>query len=130
MATKKRVFISFDFDHDEAQKHLLVGQSKNPDSPFSFSDWSSKEHLTGDWKSKIKAKLAYVDVGCVLCGKHMSTANGVDREVELMQELGIPYFLLAAYSDNTCHKPKTAKSGDKLYKWTWDNLKLLVGGGR
>lgn len=87
MATKKRVFISFDYDHDEGQKHLLVGQAKNPDSPFDFSDWSSKEHLTGDWKVKIKDKLAYVDVGCVLCGKRMTTANGVDREIEMFREL-------------------------------------------
>jgi hypothetical protein len=126
---KKRVFISFDYDHDEGQKHLLVGQAKNPDSPFDFSDWSSKEHLTGDWKAKINAKLAYVDVGCVLCGKHMTTANGVDREIEMFRELGIPYFLLAAYTEG-CVKPKAAKASDSVYKWTWENLKALVGGGR
>lgn len=130
MTTKKRMFISFDFDHDEGQKHLLVGQSKNPDSPFDFSDWSSKEHLTGDWKAKIRAKLSRVEVGCVLCGKHMATANGVDREIEMLQELRIPYFLLAAYSGGGCVKPKLAKASDKIYDWTWPNLKLLVGGNR
>jgi hypothetical protein len=29
---KKRVFISFDYDHDEALKNLLVGQSRNADT--------------------------------------------------------------------------------------------------
>lgn len=130
MVTKKRVFISFDFDHDEGQKHLLVGQAKHPDSPFDFSDWSSKEHLTGDWKSKIKAKLAYVNVGCVLCGHSTASATGVDHEIEMLRELGIPYFLLAAYSDGKCVKPRAAAASDKLYKWSWDNLKKLVGGGR
>jgi hypothetical protein len=130
LATKKRVFISFDYDHDESVKHLLVGQARNPDSPFDFSDWSSKEHLSGDWKAKIKTKLAFVDVGCVLCGKHMKSANGVDREIEMFQELGIPYFLLEAYSDGGCHKPKAAKPNESLYRWTWPNLKSLVGGGR
>jgi hypothetical protein len=127
---KTRVFISFDFDHDEGQKHLLVGQSKHPDSPFDLADWSSKEHLTGDWKAKIKAKLAYVDVVCVLCGKHMHTATGVAHEVEMAQELGKPYFLLAAYSGGGCNKPATAKASDKVYDWTWDNLKKLIGGAR
>ena len=61
---KTRVFISFDYDNDARQKDLLVGQSKHPDTDFEFADWSSKEHLTGDWKAKIKAKLAYVDVVC------------------------------------------------------------------
>jgi hypothetical protein len=27
-------------------------------------------------------------------------------------------------------KPKAAKNTDKMYKWTWDNLKTLIGGGR
>ncbi|WP_314241816.1 hypothetical protein [Streptomyces sp. DSM 40907] len=30
----------------------------------------------------------------------------------------------------TGKKPTTAKAGDKVYRWTWDNLKILVGGGR
>ncbi len=127
---KTRVFISFDFDHDEGQKHLLVGQAKNPDSPFELADWSSKEHLTGDWKAKIKAKMANVDVVCVLCGKNMATATGVSHEIAIAQELNKPYFLLAAYSSGGCTRPTGAKLTDKIYDWTWDNLKRLIGGAR
>ena len=36
--TTKRVFISFDFDHDEELRDALVGQAKNPQSPFSIAD--------------------------------------------------------------------------------------------
>lgn len=50
---KTRVFTSFDFDHDEDLRNLLVGQAKNPDSPFELSDWSVKDHMTGDWKAKV-----------------------------------------------------------------------------
>ena len=39
----KRVFISFDYDYDENLRILLVGQARNPDSPFTISDWSVKE---------------------------------------------------------------------------------------
>ena len=35
---KKRAFISFDYDHDEELKQALIGQAKNPDSPFSIND--------------------------------------------------------------------------------------------
>ena len=80
---KTRVFISFDYDNDARQKDLLVGQSKHPDTDFEFADWSSKEHLTGDWKAKIRAKLAYMDVVCVLCGKNMPSATGVAHEVTI-----------------------------------------------
>lgn len=128
--TKKRIFISFDYDHDEGQKHLLVGQSKLADSPFDLADWSSKEHLTGDWEEKIKAKLAYVDIVCVLCGRHMASATGVTHELSMAKELGKAYFLLGAYSEGNMTKPSTAASTDKIYRSTWPNLKALIGGGR
>ena len=40
---KTPVFISFDYDHDQDLKTLLVGQANNPDSPFEIADWSVKE---------------------------------------------------------------------------------------
>ena len=33
---KKRTFISFDYDHDNDLKILLVGQAKREDSPFAI----------------------------------------------------------------------------------------------
>ena len=56
MANKKRVFISFDYDHDEGAKIMLAGQAKLSDSPFDFKDSSVKEHLTGDWKDKVRRR--------------------------------------------------------------------------
>ena len=44
------VFISFDYDHDLDCKNLLVGQAKNPDSPFEIADWSVKK-ASPDWKA-------------------------------------------------------------------------------
>ena len=66
----KRVFISFDYDHDADLKNLLVGQSRNPDSPFEISDRSVKEGLTGDWKKKVREKITKVDVVTVICGEY------------------------------------------------------------
>ena len=43
---KKRVFISFDYDNDSDLKTLLVGQAKNPDSPFEITDMSIKETIS------------------------------------------------------------------------------------
>lgn len=127
---KTKVFISFDYDHDDSLKTLLVGQSKNPDSPFELADWSIKEHIDDNWKAKARTRIKSVDVVCVICGEHTSSATGVSAEVTIAQEEGVDYFLLAGYSDKTCVKPKAAKSGDKVYNWTWNNLKVLVGGGR
>jgi len=125
---KSRVFISFDYDNDKGIKELLVGQAKNSDTPFEIADWSIKDHLTGDWKEKARAKIKKTDQVVVLCGQN--NATGVNAEVKLAQEENIPYFLLKGYKDKKCVPPKTAKSTDKMYNWTWDNLKKLIGGAR
>ena len=127
---KNRVFISFDYDHDETLKTFLVGQSKNEDSPFELTDWSIKEPINGDWKAKARTRIKSVDVVAVICGLHTDTATGVSAEITIAQKENVPYFLLAGYADKNCVKPKAAKSTDKLYKWTWENLKTLIGGGR
>lgn len=41
----RRAFISFDFDHNEREKNLFVGQGKHPDMSWEIADWSSKEAL-------------------------------------------------------------------------------------
>lgn len=128
--SKKRAFISFDYDNDEGAKIMLAGQAKFQDSPFEFKDNSVKNHLLGDWKEKVRRRMDNVDVVIVLCGTKTHTATGVEAELEIAKEKSKPYFLLAAYPDKTCTKPKNALSTDKVYNWTWDNLKLLIGGSR
>lgn len=128
MAT--RLFISYDYDNDATLKEFLVGQSKNDDSPFEFADASVKYHLTGDWEEKVKGRIKNADQVAVLCGLNTHTATGVATEVEIAQGVGKPYFLLAGYKDAANTKPTTALSTDKLYKWTWDNLKTLIAGNR
>ena len=126
----KRVFTSFDFDHDQDLRNLLVGQSKNPDSPFEMVDESIKEPMTGDWKEKVRRQIRKCDLVVVICGEYTDAAAGVSAELTITQEEKIPYFLLCGRSDKTCKKPKSALDSDKIYKWTWDNLKALIGGAR
>ncbi len=127
---KQRIFISFDYDNDEDIKIMLAGQANLPDSPFDFTDASVKEHLTGDWKEKVKSRFKNCDQIIILCGTLTHTADGVSAELEIAKEIGIPYFLLWGYKDKTCTRPKSASGNDKIYNWTWDNLKSLIGGAR
>ena len=127
---KVRTFISFDFDHDEDLRNLLVGQSKNEDSPFEIADWSLKEPLDGNWKEKIKPRIKSCHQVIVICGEHTNNAQGINHEIEVSQEEEKPYFLLYGRSGKTCKKPTAAKPNDKIYGWTWENLKKLIHGGR
>lgn len=127
---KTRTFVSFDYDHDSDLKTLLVGQAKHLDSPFKITDMSIKETISEDWKKKARTRIKGCDVVVVICGKHTDTAAGVSAELKIAQEESVSYFLLKGRSNETCVKPKAAKSTDKIYKWTWDNLKKLIGGSR
>jgi len=126
----KRAFISFDFEHDEDLRNLLVGQAKNPDSPFSISDWSIKEPLTGNWKEKVRERIRKTDLTIVICGEWTHTASGVAEELKITREEGKPYFLLWGRSGKACTKPTSALPSDNIYRWTWDDLKALIGGAR
>ena len=128
--SKVRVFISFDFDHDEDLRNLLMGQSLNPDSPFEMANWSVKEPMTGDWKAKVRSKIKRVRQMIVICGEHTDEAAGVSAEITIAQEERIPYCLLAGRRDKTNKKPRAARASDKIYNWTWDNLKALIRGAR
>lgn len=127
---RKRAFISFDFDHDEDLRNLLAGQAKNPDTPFDLVDRSLKEPMTGDWKDKVRARMRNVDLIIILCGEYTDSAAGVSAELAIARELGKPYFLLKGRANKTCKWPNSAATTDKMYDWTWENLKLLIGGAR
>ena len=127
---KTKVFISFDYDHDEELKMALVGQSKNPDSPFSINDMSIKEAIDSNWKTYARKRIRQCDVVVVICGRYTNTATGVSAELTIAQEEGVPYFLLCGRADENVVKPRGAYASDKIYKWTWPNLKALIGGAR
>ena len=127
---KKRTFISFDYDHDVDLKNLLAGQAKNEDSPFEITDLSIKEAISHDWKEHARRRIKGCDCVCVICGEFTDKANGVSAEVKIAQEEDVPYFLLWGRSDKKCKKPLAAYSSDKMYRWTWDNLKALFNGKR
>jgi hypothetical protein len=122
-----KVLISYDYDHDLDIKNALVAQSRLDDSPFSIEDWSVKEE-SNTWRADAQSRISRSGLVIVLCGKNMATASGVNVEIGLAKEVGTDFILLAGRgSDST--RP-TAASANKLYDWTWPNLKLLLAGSR
>jgi hypothetical protein len=124
----QRAFISFDYDNDVRLKDLLVGQSKNPDSPFEVHDWSIKV-ASSTWREDARRCIRASGLVIVLCGRYAHLANGVGIELGIAQQEQAPYFLVAGYQSGST-RPTTAHPADTLYEWTWPNLKKLVGGAR
>ena len=93
--------------------------------------WDSYDKtISEDWKSNARRRIKGCDVVVVICGKCTDSATGVSAELRIAQDENIPYFLLGGRSGEVCVKPTAAKESDKVYKWTWDNLKRLIGGAR
>ena len=79
---KKRIFISFDYDHDKNYRYLLTALSENAGSDISFDDRTPSEIDTDD-VSKIKAvltrKIGEATHTLVIIGKHANSYHK-DRE--------------------------------------------------
>lgn len=124
----KRAFISFDFDNDEFLRNAIVGQAKNDDSPFEIADWSVKKPFPQmSWEQRVYEKICQCDVVIVMVGERTYLCEGVLKEIQMAIKAGIPFFGIYGYADKNCTKPYGL---DKLYKWTWDNVKALIDGAR
>ena len=127
---KVKAFISFDYDHDLELKNALVAQSELDDSPFEINDVSIKQAIDTNWKKYAREKIKESDVVIFICGKYTNTAKGVTAEMSITLEENANYFLLCGRNDGIIKKPSNSKKEDKVYKWTWDNLKKLINGAR
>jgi nucleoside 2-deoxyribosyltransferase len=122
--TKKKVFISFDFDQDKALKDLLIGQSHNPEFPFDVTDSSLKEAAPEKgWEEKAAHRIRKADQVIVLLGPTTYLASGVLKEVGLAREHGKKIVQLIGHKGG--HYKRVPGAG-RLYRWTWDNLKKII----
>lgn len=120
---RKRVFVSFDFDHDRVLKEFIIGQSKLPDSPFEVSDWSMKEAARqGNWEQEARTRIGQSDLVVVMLGKSTHNAHGVLKEVKIARACGKPIVQIVGYTD--IDPEPVADAGRKLL-WNWENLKTL-----
>ena len=118
----KRVFVSFDYDNDLGLKNLLVGQSRNSDSPFEVIDWSLKEAAPQkDWQQKALERIKRSDIVLVLVGSTTYRAPGVLKEVRMAQNEGVKRVQVTNLTN--AHRVEDAGT---LYKWTWENLKNIL----
>ncbi|MCY4414725.1 MAG: TIR domain-containing protein [Chloroflexi bacterium] len=126
----KRVFISFDYDHDNDLRGNLVAQAKNPESPFSIEDWSVQHQIDENWRWEVRERIRRSDLTIVICGEHTHDAPGVAAEVTIAREERKPHFLLKGRRRKTCTKPAMTLSADEMHKWTWKNLTRLIAEAR
>lgn len=122
-----RAFISFDFDHDEDQKILFVGQCKNSSTPFSVQDWSSKTALPQDeWKKLIEDKINHSNMVIVLVGKYMKTATGIAAEIKMAQRNNVPIFGVYVGGADAFSNLPEGLPRHRTIKWTWSGISTMI----
>ncbi len=124
---KPRAFISFDFDNNENEKNLFVGQGKNPDTPWEIADWSSKEALAqSKWEESIKDKVSRCNMAIVLVGKRMVSATGVAKEIKMAKQQDVPVFGVYVDGANTQSTLPEGLARNRTIAWTWPNVAAAV----
>jgi hypothetical protein len=121
--TNPRAFISFDFDHNETEKNLFVGQSKNSRTPFSIEDWSSKSSLPQkQWEQLIADKIKKCNILIVLVGKTMASATGVAKEIAFAKATDVPVFGVYVGGANTTSNLPDGLPRNRTISWEWDKI--------
>lgn len=118
-----RAFISFDYDHNENEKHLFIGQSKNSKSPFSIEDWSSKASLPQPrWEALIKEKINKCHMLIVLVGQKTASATGVTKEIAMAKAQNIPFFGIYVERVSLLNPLPTGLESNRIIPWDWDKI--------
>lgn len=122
-----RAFISFDFDHDETEKNLFVGQSKNSKTPFSIEDWSSKSSLPQpEWEELIKGKINKCNMLIVLSGQTMASATGVSKEITMAKDRDVPVFGVYVDGANSSSNLPKGLARNRTTSWNWDDIASAI----
>ena len=123
---KKRVFLSFDYDNDNELKNLMIGQARLPDSPFELINFSLKEAAPEwQWEAKAKRAINMSDLVIVIVGRSTYRASGVLKEVRMTRGMNKPIVQMIGRAGES--HPAVPDAG-RLYAWSWENLKNLLGG--
>lgn len=118
-----RAFISFDYDHNETEKRLFVGQNKNSKTPFSIQDWSAKSSMPqSKWEEIVEEKIKKTNMLIVLVGKYMASATGVKKEIKMAKDNNVPMFgVYVGGADSNSNLPE-GLARSRVVKWDWDKI--------
>jgi hypothetical protein len=123
-----RVFLSFDFDHDETSKTLFAGQGKqNSPTPYTLADWSSKATLPEpQWEAIVKSKINQCHLMIVLVGKNMATASGVVKEIAMAKSQNVPSFGVYVNGAGSTTTLPAGLARNRVITWTWPGVSAAI----
>ena len=125
MAVKNRVFVSFAIE-DKWAKDYLVGQAKNGNSPFDFTNMSLSEPFDEKWKTQCRERIKQCDGMIAFVSKNTAKADGAIWEVKTSKQEGIPVIAVYTTTDNRPATLPSEYNGVSKVDWTWSNIKSFL----
>ena len=132
---KKRIFISFDYEHDKNYRYLLIALAKNPRSDIVFTDVTPEEiqsYDIGRIKAALSQRIKEATHTLVIIGKHANSYHP-DRdeigernwqwwEINKSDEEGKGFIAVKIESSNESPKPIYGKGATWANSFTVDSI--------
>ncbi|MBC2692757.1 TIR domain-containing protein [Pseudomonas kielensis] len=118
-----RAFISFDVDNNSTHKLLFAGQASNSKTPFKHEDWSAKSPMPqAKWEAIVREKINKTHLLIVLVGRHMATATGVVKEIEMARSQNVPVFGVYVDGADSNSTLPAGLNRNRVIPWTWSGI--------
>ena len=123
----KRVFISFP-EQDETLRDFLIGQSKNANSPFEFTDMSVHKPWDSEWKSKCRTKIKGCNGLIAIITKNTLNADGQIWEINCAEDEEVPILCIKTSEYIPGDRTKAKIGHRRVYNWDWDTISGFIKG--
>lgn len=118
-----KIFISFAAE-DMRSRDLLVGQAKNHDTPFQFTDMSLGEPFDSRWKTQCREKIASCHGFIALLSKKTWRATGARWEMQCAADEGIPSLGIHIYKNDQGASPPELRG--RVVEWRWHTIANFI----
>ena len=128
--SKKRIFISFDYDNDKHYKNLLVACDKNDLFDFEFFDESVTVAVNSDdaayIRSVIKKKIENATILLCIVGEETHKSGWCSWEIETAKGLGKGLVGVKTNSNNTSPLELLNSGATWAMSFTFDAIQKAV----
>ena len=121
----KRIFISFP-EEDDYLRDLLIGQARNTNSPFDFTDMSVHKPWDSEWKTKCRTKIKGCDGLIAIITSNTFYANGQIWEIECAEDECVPILCIKTSEYVPSDRTRVRISNRRVYNWDWNTIKDFI----
>ena len=114
-----RIFVSFEYDRDNDLKNNFFRQAEQELPSPVLSSSLNRAYETAEWEVKARTAIRGSDIVIVLVGRDTHNAPGVQTEVSIARELGMP--ILQIVPQNRTHQG--VPNLPRPIKWKWETIR-------